>query len=278
MMFKAIVRAALRGTQFFFHLIIGITLGSGYRLRYGRQWHLTQAGQDIISWWMQGLTHLLGIRITRYGKPLTSRVMYVANHISFLDIAVIAACVPARFLSKHSVRYWPVIGYLTALSGTLFINRGKRREINQTLTALKQAMAEPRPVLFFPEGTTTLGTQVLKFHSGLFQAAIDQAVPVQPLTLHYRREHRADRIAAYIDKDNFLINLLRLMAQPHTDVHVSFTPPVDSHGHTRQSLATYCQARISQNLQFQLHIPGTPAVERGTEFAILGECEPSDSA
>ena len=272
---KALVRAATRGTHFIFHLGLGVLLVSGYRLRHGRQWHQSRSGQAIILWWTQKLGRILGLHITRYGRPLTARVLFVSNHISFLDIVVISSVIPVRFLSKHSVRYWPIIGYLTSVTGSLFIERGKRSHLARTLTAMKQALVTARPVLIFPEGTTSLGTQVLKFHSGLFQAAIDNDVAVQALTLHYRRDQYPDRIAAYIDKDNFLISLLRLMAQPQTEVHLSFTPPIDSHGHSRQSLAAFCHARISQNLQFQLHTANKiNGFDEHSNFVILGECEP----
>lgn len=267
-------RAAVRGTQFLFHLVLGVMLGSACRLRYGRRWHQIQAGQGLIHWWMQGLTRILGIHINQYGKPLTTNALYVSNHISFLDIIVISSIVPARFLSKHSVRYWPIIGYLTAISGSLFIQRGKLNQLVRTLAGVKQALTSARPVLIFPEGTTSLGTQVLKFHSGLFQAAIDSKIPVQALTLHYRRDHYPDRLAAYIEQDNFLISLVRLMARPQTEVHLSFTPPIDTDGHDRQSLAAFCHARVSQNLQYQLQTRDKfKTIDAHAEFAIPCACD-----
>jgi len=272
---RALVRTALRGTQFFLHLLLGVILGSTYRLRFGRNWHQTQAGQTIIHWWMRHITRIVGVRISQYGTPLTTKALFVSNHISFLDIIVISSVIPVRFLSKHSVRYWPIIGYLTSLSGSLFINRGKHRQLSRTLTSMQQALGNTRPVLIFPEGTTSLGTQVLKFHSGLFQAAIETQVPVQALTLHYRRDQQPDRLAAYIDQDNFLFSLLRLLGQPQTEVHLSFTPPIDTHGYNRQALAAFCHARISQNLQYQLQTPNNiSSINAPMEFTILGECEP----
>jgi len=249
---SGLMRVAIRGTHFIFHLAKGVTLASACRLRHGQQWHQTKHGQELLITWMQDLSRLLGLHVTLYGRPHEGRVMFVSNHISFLDIVVIASHVPARFLAKHSVRYWPVIGYLTAMTGSLFIRRGKHRQLGLTLTTLVNALSENRPVLVFPEGTTTLGKRVLPFHSGLFQAAIDTGVPLQPVTLHYRYAQQPDRLAAYIDQDNFLVSLLRLMARPTTEVHISFTTPVESSGHTRRSLAAFCQARISQNLAYQL--------------------------
>lgn len=274
MKLKALVHAAVRGTQFMLYLSLGIILAIGYRLRYGQHWHLATTGQAIIRWWMQHMTRIVGIRVTQYGRPLTANVMFVANHISFLDILVISAIVPARFLSKHTVRYWPIIGYLTHLSGTLFIERGKPSQLSRTLDALRQALGSGRPMLIFPEGTTSLGTQVLKFHSGLFQAAIDNKVPVQALTLHYRRDDRADRIAAYIDNDNFLLSLLRLMAQDNTEVHIRFSPPIDATDQVRHHLAAQCHTTISRSLQAHLHSHNhSHDFYEGVELAILGECE-----
>lgn len=274
MRIRTVVRATLRGTQFILHLALGSLLIGIYRLGFGKNWHLTEHGQNMIRWWMQMATHLIGIRIFQYGRPLTGNALYISNHISFLDIAVISSVVPVRFLAKHSVRYWPIIGYLTALSGSLFIKRHRRNQLVSTLASITSALTTPRPVLIFPEGTTSLGANVLKFHSGLFQAAIDTKLPIQPLVLHYRRDHVPDRLAAYIDKDNFLLSLLRLMRTPHTEVHLSFTPPVDSDGHTRRSLAAFCHARINQNLQYQLQSADTASpFDDAVEFAILGECK-----
>jgi len=271
------VRAALRCARFVLHLGLGLVLASAYRLFRGPQWHLSQAGQTMIHWWMRRGTRIIGMRIIQYGQPLQTHALLVCNHISFLDIVTISSVLPARFLSKHSVRYWPFIGYLSAISGSLFIERGKRRQLQRSLEALRQALSLARPVLVFPEGTTSVGKEVLPFHSGLFQAAIDSQVPVQALTLHYRHNERVDRLAAYIENDNFLLNLLRLMARAKTEVHLSFTPPIDSHGHTRRSLAAYCHARISQNLAYQLHHDSDPSEPNAaTPFDILGvgECEP----
>lgn len=272
-----LARAGVRCTRFVLHLGLGLVLASTYRLFRGADWYLSQGGQAIIHWWMRRGTRIVGIRITQYGQPLQSHALLVCNHISFLDIVTISSVLPVRFLSKHSVRYWPLIGYLSAVSGSLFIERGKRRQLQRSLEALRQALGFARPVLVFPEGTTSIGNEVLPFHSGLFQAAIDNQVPVQALTLHYRHNEQADRLAAYIDNDNFLLNLLRLMARAKTEVHLSFTPPIDSHGHTRRSLAAYCHARISQNLAYQLHHDSDPSeADTATPFAILGvgECEP----
>lgn len=269
-----LVRAATRGTRFILHLFVGVILGSVFRLRLGPHWYLKPTGQAVIRRWMQHGTRIVGIHVNTYGRPLHGKVLLVSNHISFLDILIISSVTPVRFLAKHSIRYWPIIGYLSTLSGSLYIERGKHRSLNRSLQALRHALSHPAPVLIFPEGTTSAGTLVLPFYSGLLQAALDRQVPVQALTLHYRHDEQADRLAAYIDKDNFLFSLLRLMARDRTEAHLSFTPAIDGHGHTRRSLAAFCHARISQNLAYQLHnhARGTTR-DAATQLASPGECK-----
>lgn len=274
MLLIQIARAAIRSTRLVVHLLAGIFLASCFRLTRGQHWYLQTGGQIIIRWWMRNACRLIGLHINQYGTPVNHNVLLVSNHISFLDILAISSVMPVRFLAKHDIRRWPVIGYLAALSGSLFIERGKRHRLKQSLNTLRLALGQSVPVLIFPEGTTSDGRQVMPFHAGLFQAALDQKTPVQTVTLHYRNQDRTDRLAAYIDNDNFLMNLLRLMSRATTEVHLSFTPPIDTTDHNRRSLATFCQARISQNLAYQLlYHEKQVLMEAGAGFDILDKCQ-----
>lgn len=238
-------RAAVRGAFVLCHFVIGISVASALRLRHGRDWHLTRTGQASIQWWMQHITRIIGIRIAQYGQPVGRQAFFTANHISFLDIIVISSITPVRFLSKDTIRYWPLVGYLTSLSGTLFIKRGRRSVMSQTLDTLREALQTARPIVVFPEGTTSLGEHVMKFHTGLYQAAIDSNIPVQAIALRYLRDAQPDRISAYIDKDSFVFTLLRIISQPVTHVHVAFCEPITRHTLTRQALAEHTRQQVS---------------------------------
>lgn len=207
-------------------------------------------GQAAFQQWMQRVAYILGLRITQYNRPRNTSTLFIANHISFLDIVVIAAIAPVRFLAKHTVSYWPIIGTLTALSGSVFIRRGKRSFIHRVIEAIDLALRETRPLLIFPEGTTGLGDHLKKFHTGLFQAAIDSQTPLQAIALRYVRNGQADRTAAYIDKDNFISKLIRIMAQPHTDLEIHFCSPVTPDEHTRHDLAQLTRRQIESALGF----------------------------
>jgi lyso-ornithine lipid O-acyltransferase len=243
------LRAIGRGVLLSGYFLIGIGRILWMRLRHGPDWYLSAHGMAAIQRWMQRATQLLGLRIRQYNRARAASTLFIANHISFLDIPVLSAIVPVRFLAKHTIRYWPVIGTLTQLSGTVFIERGKRSLIHRTVDSLDMALREPRPVAIFPEGTTGLGDKLKKFHTGLFQAAIDSNTPVQAIALRYIRNGQIDRTAAYIDKDNFVLKILAVMAQPYTEVQIHFCAPlVPSASQSRQQLAQTAHAQIEQIL------------------------------
>ncbi len=254
---KTFLRVSWRGSAMCAYFILGLTQVLYQRVRRGPQWYMQPAGQMAFQQWMQRVAHTLGIRITQYNRPRTASTLFIANHISFLDIVVIASVTPVRFLAKHTVSYWPIIGTLTALSGSVFIRRGNRSFIHRVIKAIDRALLETRPVLIFPEGTTGLGDHLKKFHTGLFQAAIDSQTPLQAIALRYVRNGQADRTAAYIDKDNFVAKLIRIMAQPHTDLEIHFCPAVIPSDHTRQTLAQITRQQIETVLGFPLTHAGT---------------------
>ena len=186
------------------------------------------------------------MQIIQYGYPQKTTTLFTANHISFLDIIVIASTTPARFLSKQALRHWPIIGFITSSAGTIFIKRGNRQVIHKTIQTISSALEQQHSLVIFPDGTTTLGVNVKKFHNGLFQAAINKHIPVQPIALRYIRDGKPDRIAAYIDKDNFIISLIKIMAQSKIDVQLSYCNVLQSQIYTRSALAKNSHAIINQ--------------------------------
>jgi 1-acyl-sn-glycerol-3-phosphate acyltransferase len=242
-----------RASRLLLHLGFGIGLLGVLVIVHGGQWHTTPRGMRIYQWWMGRACSIIAIRITQYGKAHRQTALHAANHVSFLDIPVIAATTPARFLSKHSVRYWPVIGFLTTNTGTVFIHRGKRSAVQHTRNKLVKALSSPRPIVFFPEATTTCGENVQKFHTGLFQSAIDTQTPVQPVAIRYLQNGKLDRTAAYIDKDNFLVSLLKIISRPSTEVHLAYCPLIDPASLSRHELAELSRESIMHTLN--QHIP-----------------------
>jgi 1-acyl-sn-glycerol-3-phosphate acyltransferase len=206
--------------------------------------------RDAIKRWSAQLLRTLGVRLHVHGEPPPQRgrqkresvspaidappIMMVANHVSWLDIFIIDAVVPARFVAKSEIRTWPVIGWLTEKTGTLFIRRARRHDIARINHALAEAMRDDYPFAVFPEGTTTDGSSVLKFHSSLLQPALLAGAVLYPVALRFMRpDGTLCTEAAYDGPKSLWETLLLIVAQPAIHAHVHFLPPLANHGHRR---------------------------------------------
>jgi 1-acyl-sn-glycerol-3-phosphate acyltransferase len=146
----------------------------------------TAQRQRHIAAWSLGLLHAIGVRLLARGEFRAGATLVVANHVSWLDIAALhAVCPHARFVSKSDVRHWPLLGWLIAAVGTLFIERECKRDALRVVHQTAAALAAGDVVAVFPEGTTGDGRTLLPFHANLLQAAIAADVPVQPVALRY---------------------------------------------------------------------------------------------
>jgi 1-acyl-sn-glycerol-3-phosphate acyltransferase len=120
--------------------------------------------------------------------PVPRIGLLVANHLSYLDILVIASITPAVFISKAEVRRWPLLGWLASLGGTVFIQRERRTHVGMVNHEIEAALADGALVVIFPEGTSTNGEQVLPFRSSLLEPVTRGAHPIAVAHLHYELE------------------------------------------------------------------------------------------
>lgn len=127
----------------------------------------------------------VSVQVSQDSAEVLEHGMVVCNHISWLDIFVINALYPCRFVAKSEIRDWPLAGWLVAQAGTVFIARGNKRELRTIFKGLVHALQEGQRVAFFPEGTTAAQGTILPFHANLFEAAVDGKVQVQPFALSY---------------------------------------------------------------------------------------------
>lgn len=109
----------------------------------------------------------------------------VSNHLSYLDIVVFASIHPCVFVSKAEIRTWPLIGWMTTMSGTVYVERGRGGSARRAGAEMRVAAEDGLPVLFFPEGTTSNGDTVLKFHSGLLSEARSAQQPITAAFIRY---------------------------------------------------------------------------------------------
>lgn len=186
-----------------------------------------------------------GVVVALDGLPPVGPALLACNHVSWLDPLVVAAYAPCAPISKLDVRAWPVVGALAARLGVIFHDRGSSRSAMKVLREAEQALRNQVALLNFPEGTTSDGSGVLRFHRGLFGLAQRLGVPVVPVALRYLP---AD--LAWTGDATFLPHYLRLAARGRSAVRLRFGDPVPAGAHpTAGSLADAVRAQVATLLE-----------------------------
>ncbi len=192
---------------------------------------------------------ILGVEVQAEGVPQGGPALLVANHTSWLDILAINAAHPARFVSKADVRAWPVMGWLVACGGTLFIQRERKRDALRVVHQIAESLTDGAVVAMFPEGTTSNGHTLLPFHANLLQAAISTGAPVQPIALAYRdAEHDPSRVVAWIGDMTLVGSMWSVVSADKLTVKVQLLPAVESAGRERRELSDTVRERIATAL------------------------------
>ncbi len=168
-----------------------------------------------------------GVRTRIVGAPLARRVLFLSNHLSWLDIMVIAGATGAAFVSKDEVGRWPVIGWLARLNNTVFVARTERKAVHGQAEELRSALSTGQPVALFPEGTTAGGTEVLPFRASLLASLFPPlpGIKVQPVALEY---HPGGEDIAWVGEESAKANARRVFARKgRVPVTVHFLAPID---------------------------------------------------
>lgn len=180
--------------------------------------------------WLQGsarrLLASLGIRSVVEGQPAANGLV-VSNHLSYLDIALFAAAMPCSFVSKIEVARWPYFGRAAQAGGTLFLDRSSHASATEVAAEMVKRLAFPVPILLFPEGTSTDGSTVLRFHSRLFHPATETAAPITPAAIRYHFEDGTpERELCWYGDDGFLSHLWRVLGIAGFSAHIRFGRPM----------------------------------------------------
>jgi 1-acyl-sn-glycerol-3-phosphate acyltransferase len=127
----------------------------------------------------------LGVTVRQQG-PFPERGVVISNHLGYLDIIAFAALHRCVFVSKGEIRHWPLLGWMTTMAGTVYVDRGRGGSAERAKDGMQAAADAGLPLVFFPEGTTSLGDTVLSFRSGLLAQAIEAHQPITAAHVRYR--------------------------------------------------------------------------------------------
>jgi len=237
------LRVTLKSARLILHLLVGLLLAALLKV-FGNRW---LSRERLGTWWHRVLLRILNVRLSIRGTPYNggARVV-VCNHISWLDIPVVGAAEAVRFVSKAEIANWPIAGLLANAAGTFYLRRGAGAT-KQLISAIGSHLGQGT-VVFFPEGTTTDGTQVLKFLPRMFACAIDTGLPVQPVALRYGAAANGLATAPFIGDDDMISHLLRLMRNGPIDAELIYCPPILLEGQDRATLADAAHTAICEEV------------------------------
>lgn len=202
----------------------------------------------LTSHWCRGLLSCLNIRVVVTGTPPDidcQRTMFIANHISWVDIHALNSIRAVRFIAKAEIRGWPIFGWFAQKVNTLFIERTKRHDTGRIVELASESLMAGDNLCFFPEGTTTDGTHVKPFKGSLLQAAINAEARIWPFSIHYPGiDGKPNTQMAYHDEVTLPESIQRVLAQRTPVVELHFSPPIEALGHERRALLALARESI----------------------------------
>ncbi len=213
-------------------------------------WQLFRRGSPWPRLFLAGVARIAGARVTRHGAPARRDVVYISNHVSWLDILAIAGQTGSAFVAKSEIKTVPVVGWLADLNRTIYVSRDDRSGVAGQIDRLRDAIADTWSITIFPEGTTNDGRSLLPFKSSLLKILEPPpaGVVVQPLMLDYGS---VGPEISWLGLESGKDNALRLLSRPGTfPLGVHFLEPFrpdDCPG--RKAIAAESRNRIAAALE-----------------------------
>ncbi len=181
------LRATLKGLLilgltlvFYLIWLLGAVLVLPFRRLYCR-WRWT-----FFRTWGRSVCRAMGVSVDVRGAPPRAPCFLVCNHLSYLDIPLIAGYFDGVFVAKAEVAAWPVMGPLARTMRTIFVNRQSKRDVLRVNRRIEQALERGEGVVVFPEGTSSGGEEVLPFRPALLEPAAASRHPAHYASLAYR--------------------------------------------------------------------------------------------
>jgi 1-acyl-sn-glycerol-3-phosphate acyltransferase len=211
----------------------------------------------------QTVLQRIGIAVVAQGDPLRQGLL-VSNLLSYLDVLAYASTMPCTFVAKREVRGWPVFGKFATMAGTIYVDRERHAGNGGAAALMEEALAAGVTVVLFPEGTSSDGREVLRFHSGLFEPAIRADAAVTAAAIGYSSCTAGEARIAYHGEDVFGTHLVRTLGQSKLEARVAFATA--RRYADRKEAARATQAEIER---LRGEVAGRPAIETAAELRPL---------
>lgn len=210
--------------------------------------------------WGLSICRILNIQVTVHGKIPRPPFFLVSNHLSYADVWVLFSVLRGTFIAKSDVKKWPVIGWIIATSGILFVDRSRRMDVKRVNEEISRSITDSQGVILFPEGTTSPGDDVLPFRSPLLHYPAQKQMPVHTVAIHYTSKDVHFTAREYIcwwDDTPFAHHVLRMMRLKGSvaDLYFGEEPVSDS---DRKTLTAKVESQIRSS-----YMQGLPSDDQG---------------
>ena len=206
----------------------------------------------------KGLLNIFGIKLRVSGKIRKENILFVSNHVSYLDIFILGSVIRGLFIAKSEIKSWPVINKIAALGRTIYVNRSKIISIKEQVNVLSNYLKRNENLILFPEGTSSDGSKVLPFKSSLFSLIELEELSgykVQPISISYSKidgmpvEKKFRPFFAWFGNMDLVSHAWKFLGIGLSEVEVKFHKPIKfSSFKDRKEASQICQKIISEQI------------------------------
>jgi 1-acyl-sn-glycerol-3-phosphate acyltransferase len=205
--------------------------------------------RSVSRLWARGVNRIIGLRVEVEGDPPVAPFFLVSNHLSYVDIVTLMSVLPGVFVARSDVANWPLLGPLSRVANTVFIDRHSKKDVMRVNQGIDRVLARGEGLIMFPEGTSSRGREVMPFRSSLLQPAVSSGYPVSYASISYKTPPGAppaEMSVCWWGDMTFGKHFWELLQLPSIDASVSFgnhTLAADS----RHELARSLQSAVSES-------------------------------
>ena len=180
----------------------------------------------LTNLWGKASCYIFGLKISVKGKIPEPPFFLVSNHLSYIDVFVLFSALRCTFIAKQDLRKWPVVGFILATTGVMFVDRDRKKDLTQVNKEISQNLNTARGLILFPEGTTSDGTGILPFKSSLFHIPASNNWKVHCASISYAtpgNEPHPTKSICWWDDTPFLTHFIRFLKVTKTYVTITFS-------------------------------------------------------
>ncbi|MCY7270431.1 MAG: 1-acyl-sn-glycerol-3-phosphate acyltransferase [Sphingomonas bacterium] len=161
---------------------------------------------------LAGVARICGADVRVEGVKARPGELLITNHVSWLDIMVLAGATGCAFISKAEIRGHPMLRWVADQNHTIYVDRAERRAIHDQARSILDGLKRDQPLALFPEGTVGDGGTLLPFKPSLLSAVAPppDGVTLRPVAIDY--QGRA-YVLGWAPGEHGLDNALRILGR-----------------------------------------------------------------